>query len=108
MIRRPPRSTLFPYTTLFRSVVEQLCGRRQMIEVIPFSLEHSDAFWRLRIKPHPGNIVPLELKDLIELCFGVPMPKLGAVEEHDASRVLLPRTAATAHDRLALHVTAEQ
>src|SRR2546429_5257065 len=27
MIRRPPRSTLFPYTTLFRSVAEQeLCG----------------------------------------------------------------------------------
>src|SRR2546430_13628249 len=29
MIRRPPRSTLFPYTTLFRSVdvlVEGLCG----------------------------------------------------------------------------------
>src|SRR3712207_8679769 len=24
MIRRPPRSTLFPYTTLFRSVVVQL------------------------------------------------------------------------------------
>ena len=24
MIRRPPRSTLFPYTTLFRSVIEQL------------------------------------------------------------------------------------
>src|SRR5256885_9846972 len=24
MIRRPPRSTLFPYTTLFRSPVEQL------------------------------------------------------------------------------------
>src|SRR2546430_10023785 len=24
MIRRPPRSTLFPYTTLFRSVVQQL------------------------------------------------------------------------------------
>src|SRR2546422_6505746 len=27
MIRRPPRSTLFPYTTLFRSVVD-LAGRR--------------------------------------------------------------------------------
>src|SRR3712207_8247765 len=28
MIRRPPRSTLFPYTTLFRSLVlEQLLGR---------------------------------------------------------------------------------
>src|SRR2546425_11881331 len=24
MIRRPPRSTLFPYTTLFRSVTEQI------------------------------------------------------------------------------------
>src|SRR5690349_24136326 len=26
MIRRPPRSTLFPYTTLFRSVAETLAG----------------------------------------------------------------------------------
>src|SRR2546422_7322630 len=31
MIRRPPRSTLFPYTTLFRSVIasEPVVGRRQ-------------------------------------------------------------------------------
>src|SRR2546430_9318065 len=28
MIRRPPRSTLFPYTTLFRSVVIHLCETR--------------------------------------------------------------------------------
>src|ERR1017187_9974910 len=26
MIRRPPRSTLFPYTTLFRSVREPVCS----------------------------------------------------------------------------------
>src|SRR2546425_8788612 len=26
MIRRPPRSTLFPYTTLFRSVLDRLRG----------------------------------------------------------------------------------
>src|SRR3712207_7223882 len=26
MIRRPPRSTLFPYTTLFRSITEQTAG----------------------------------------------------------------------------------
>src|SRR2546430_13572631 len=31
MIRRPPRSTLFPYTTLFRSVA----GRRQLVHVHP-------------------------------------------------------------------------
>src|SRR5258708_19110524 len=29
MIRRPPRSTLFPYTTLFRSLVEVRIGDRQ-------------------------------------------------------------------------------
>src|SRR3712207_8400397 len=27
MIRRPPRSTLFPYTTLFRSVLEKASGQ---------------------------------------------------------------------------------
>src|SRR2546430_11788213 len=27
MIRRPPRSTLFPYTTLFRSVIAEVGGR---------------------------------------------------------------------------------
>src|SRR3712207_7080840 len=37
MIRRPPRSTLFPYTTLFRSVVEEdvalrvASGRRHVL-----------------------------------------------------------------------------
>src|SRR2546422_6756221 len=31
MIRRPPRSTLFPYTTLFRSGI----ARRKVIEVRP-------------------------------------------------------------------------
>src|SRR2546430_4766106 len=32
MIRRPPRSTLFPYTTLFRSVCESvvICRRRSV------------------------------------------------------------------------------
>src|SRR3712207_8922948 len=28
MIRRPPRSTLFPYTTLFRSLLRRRLGRR--------------------------------------------------------------------------------
>src|SRR3712207_7008860 len=29
MIRRPPRSTLFPYTTLFRSAIQHLCRSPQ-------------------------------------------------------------------------------
>src|SRR5256886_17658125 len=32
MIRRPPRSTLFPYTTLFRSGPPCYCGKRGCVE----------------------------------------------------------------------------
>src|SRR3712207_7396537 len=31
MIRRPPRSTLFPYTTLFRSVIEEAVPQRRLV-----------------------------------------------------------------------------
>src|SRR5687768_17986969 len=31
MIRRPPRSTLFPYTTLFRSTLRQMPERRRFL-----------------------------------------------------------------------------
>src|SRR2546426_4744980 len=34
MIRRPPRSTLFPYTTLFRSLVERAGPDQQPSEVV--------------------------------------------------------------------------
>src|SRR2546430_13649308 len=36
MIRRPPRSTLFPYTTLFRSLVadqQHVGGRQQLLQL---------------------------------------------------------------------------
>src|SRR3989442_1580241 len=35
MIRRPPGSTLFPYTTLFRSRVLAVKVTRQVLEVVP-------------------------------------------------------------------------
>src|SRR2546422_8549794 len=34
MIRRPPRSTLFPYTTLFRSKAESIFGELMSTEVV--------------------------------------------------------------------------
>src|SRR5437764_8780347 len=38
MIRRPPRSTLFPYTTLFRSLQlareVELCGEQPLLRVV--------------------------------------------------------------------------
>src|SRR5438132_5086116 len=50
MIRRPPRSTLFPYTTLFRSPVrvartEETRSRRK-----------TPALWRLRSEEHTSEL----------------------------------------------------
>src|SRR3712207_7360941 len=43
MIRRPPRSTLFPYTTLFRSVHGVLRGRlRRLLQLRPVHPEAGD------------------------------------------------------------------
>src|SRR2546430_6585100 len=42
MIRRPPRSTLFPYTTLFRSCL-LFCLFRSEIHQLSFSSEHPQA-----------------------------------------------------------------
>src|SRR5689334_24109997 len=39
MIRRPPRSTLFPYTTLFRSTSEGACRRDCDRSGLPFADE---------------------------------------------------------------------
>src|SRR3989475_9490831 len=41
MIRRPPRSTLFPYTTLFRSRAARLAGFTK--RVTPHTLRHTFA-----------------------------------------------------------------
>src|SRR3989449_4960649 len=38
MIRRPPRSTLFPYTTLFRSPAVDLVTMTQYDETFPFPM----------------------------------------------------------------------
>src|SRR4051812_49945389 len=41
MIRRPPRSTLFPYTTLFRSVVVDLASVAQQHQRLGWELQHA-------------------------------------------------------------------
>src|SRR2546430_9523806 len=41
MIRRPPRSTLFPYTTLFRSVPRDAGGKRVDVSRRQCSLAHN-------------------------------------------------------------------
>src|SRR3712207_7863901 len=50
MIRRPPRSTLFPYTTLFRSEGSQALALQQVLVLTQGHLPH-----RLvgQVDPHP-------------------------------------------------------
>src|SRR3712207_7516006 len=51
MIRRPPRSTLFPYTTLFRS--ESTCTRDPAAPCRSRSLERADASRRTTVGSSP-------------------------------------------------------
>src|SRR3712207_7001190 len=54
MIRRPPRSTLFPYTTLFRS--------RAAAEIIGWLAGHATT----RVGPRGGQVqVPLEVLEAV-------------------------------------------
>src|SRR6202167_3888727 len=59
MIRRPPRSTLFPYTTLFRS---QAAQRRRRVPLVGLSRSRGQSVWP-RSEEHtselqsPGDLV---------------------------------------------------
>src|SRR3712207_8625550 len=43
MIRRPPRSTLFPYTTLFRSEGGRRLGHDRRVVALPGGVHHPEA-----------------------------------------------------------------
>src|SRR5256884_5968502 len=77
MIRRPPRSTLFPYTTLFRSALMQaqaalvsassVTGRRALAVALGAALVAIAA--QIAI-PLPGTPVPMTLQPLAVLLVG--------------------------------------
>src|SRR5258707_5939274 len=69
MIRRPPRSTLFPYTTLFRSTASDLVGRSifdftapEMHErILSYAAGRSDRPYEVIGLRHDGERFPLEV-----------------------------------------------
>src|SRR2546430_8974183 len=80
MIRRPPRSTLFPYTTLFRSSAwidgpsrtstSNLMLRTRLLCVLSYGDEESNSWPLSSTGSHPapsGNAGPLELLRVQEL-----------------------------------------
>src|SRR5256886_13902164 len=66
MIRRPPRSTLFPYTTLFRSVIQDPLGRGRLPGI---DVRHDADVPRLL-----QRVLPLHLSSLLSrLCRVCPI-----------------------------------
>src|SRR3712207_8935198 len=60
MIRRPPRSTLFPYTTLFRSLVDLGVAEPLLKRVLGESCIHPHEVHERRGGPH-RDVAALEL-----------------------------------------------
>src|SRR2546427_6228385 len=65
MIRRPPRSTLFPYTTLFRSAKVIVRAGGQVVPVLRIELDGLDQFGhgqvillglRVRLEEHTSEL----------------------------------------------------
>src|SRR3712207_8678006 len=73
MIRRPPRSTLFPYTTLFRSNPNRIQTHTQ-VQVV--------------LKPEPGDAQELYLGSLAALGVDVAAHDVRFVEDNWASPAL--------------------
>src|SRR2546429_7213897 len=57
MIRRPPRSTLFPYTTLFRSIASCLTQQAE-----PYLKDQGDAWASVIVQRMHGDIEVLDRK----------------------------------------------
>src|ERR1043165_1775079 len=56
MIRRPPRSTLFPYTTLFRSVLAAFLFIRRMATLTNVALVTDDVIDDVRSEEHTSEL----------------------------------------------------
>src|SRR3712207_7507664 len=77
MIRRPPRSTLFPYTTLFRSAVG-LRGRQAEDAVRSWNALRASRRLHLALAPHGlARLVPK-----LQEHYGPDAPRVIRSEEH--------------------------
>src|SRR5256884_7217196 len=78
MIRRPPRSTLFPYTTLFRSL-EVVVARKSIADVLELTVSEALAFFRDYPEVQRA-LKPLADVGLEYLRVGQPVPTLSGGE----------------------------
>src|SRR5256885_13552345 len=88
MIRRPPRSTLFPYTTLFRSEPRRVLVAKHSDRLILEETQHGPIHGRLPLRQRPNRGVgtpipgrPLSLSRLPQASWG-PLSRFRRSEEH--------------------------
>src|SRR5690554_7273278 len=77
MLRPPPRSTLFPYTTLFRSRVRQL--RRTGPPLIAAQVHHLRRVRNARMRAYR---VAVSRQPLVEIAVGLFVDLIARSEEH--------------------------
>src|SRR2546430_17078186 len=90
MIRRPPRSTLFPYTTLFRSDVGD--GHPGPGQRLPGRLHRAQAHDLRGQRGHSGGHDPRQRRD-------AELGRLDVAHRHDRRRPVVERAAVPRGDR---------
>src|SRR5258706_12740088 len=66
MIRRPPRSTLFPYTTLFRSEKQYQLFRKSVVHVIMGLGGEDDGDTAKRVAEYEATNGPITDEDIVK------------------------------------------
>src|SRR2546427_8669304 len=101
MIRRPPRSTLFPYTTLFRSGggwIYGLANNRVSIGIV-LALEYADP----RFDPHRSEEHTSELQSQSNLVCRLLLEKKKKKQARILRELKLPKVIVTAYMHRLLH-----
>src|SRR5256885_12122407 len=90
MIRRPPRSTLFPYTTLFRSTLVTPDGIRRIIEIDEY--QHFNLFRATTLDLYPkNNVIAFPRKEWMRQCKAARnLPGAGFRSEEHTSELQSP------------------
>src|SRR2546427_6181055 len=102
MIRRPPRSTLFPYTTLFRSLLADEAAKHRQVRVVDESGEdylHPEEYFVPRSEEHTSELqsqsnlvcrLLLEKKKQVSVRLVVPCPACHLSLPHQSCRPVPP------------------
>src|SRR3712207_8679280 len=76
MIRRPPRSTLFPYTTLFRSLAQQVAQAAEEVAPVPLQFLHPRGQGRVQAVAQVGDLRVLLAR-----------PRFGRLQDRKSTRL---------------------